>query len=346
MQKPNFMTRVFFWLMLGLLSTFFAEFLSGSAPDFLLTAFGYWGIFPIYMLHTVLLASLILRKKRQFSLRSLYFASLLFGMYEAYITKVIWAPPWNPDGFHIANIALVETLLLVLFWHSVFSFLIPILIGETLLTDSRHLHALLPQKLQVRIGKQKTAILFGGIASILFAAAVTSIDDAISLTLLNCIAATLAILVWRFFTHKKQYDILDLLPRKWEVVVLAFLLLLVYLNFGFNLNRQVHPGFTGHLAVLALYAAIITFAIISVKTDKTRDEKFQEKAADPAAGFQMKNWFLFCGSLLISSIGINLLPEIVQELLSGMMFVVYIAAGIIFLALSIRDLGQKKPAPG
>jgi len=36
MKKPSFITRVFFWLLLGLLSTFFAEVLSGSAPYFLL----------------------------------------------------------------------------------------------------------------------------------------------------------------------------------------------------------------------------------------------------------------------------------------------------------------------
>ena len=341
MQLPGLLTRFTFWLLLGLLSTFFAEFLSGSAPDFLLTTFGYWGIFPIYWLHTVLIATLVIRKNRSFSLRSLYLASLLFGMYEAYITKVIWEPHWKPDGFHIANIAVVETLLLVLFWHSVFSFLLPLFIGEMLLTDSRHLSELLPQKWRSGLGKQKTNILFGLIASILFANAAASAEDALYLALINCFATTLAILVWRLFTRKKLYDLIDLLPRKWEAIVLAVLLLLVYLNFGFNLNRHVHPGIKGHIAVLMLYAVIILTTSFSIRKDKsTHIDKPQEHKI-PANFFSMKNWFVFCISLISSSVLINLLPEIVQELLAGAMFVVYIVLGIFFLGKSIFELFSK-----
>ena len=58
--------------------------------------------------------------EKPFSLRTLYFVSLLFGMYEAYITKVLWSPPWNPGSLRIAGIALAETTLLVFFWHAVF----------------------------------------------------------------------------------------------------------------------------------------------------------------------------------------------------------------------------------
>lgn len=340
MQKPGLLTRISFWLILGLLSTFFAETLSGSAPDFLLTSFGYLGIFPIYCLHTLLLASFVICKQHRFSLRSLFFASLLFGMYEAYITKVLWFPPWNPETPRIANVAVFETLLLVFFWHAIFSFIIPLFISEYLLAKSSRLHNALPEKWKERVSQPKMVILFGFIASILLGNSVPTAAEGIGITLINLFAVSAAILLWRLFTRKKSYDLVDLLPHKIELIILGVLLLVVYLNFGFTLNRQIHPGFIGHTAILAMYAGIIFLTLRSVRNDREKmpTELVQPTSFDSVPAFQLKHWFLFCGTLLAGVILINLIPQEFQDLLAGFMFLLYSGLGVVFFFISLKNL--------
>ncbi|MGD0707788.1 MAG: hypothetical protein ABSA51_04985 [Anaerolineaceae bacterium] len=93
--RPPFFTRLLFWLILGLFSTFFAEVVSASSPFVFFTAFGLIGTYPIYLLHTLVLGTLVIRRGKVVSLQALYFAGGIFGLYEAYITKVLWSPPWN-----------------------------------------------------------------------------------------------------------------------------------------------------------------------------------------------------------------------------------------------------------
>ena len=74
MNQPTKTLRFVFWILLGFLSTFFAEALSGASPDFFFKDFGYIGIFPIYALHSLLLAALVIRKDGRFR-----FANALSG---------------------------------------------------------------------------------------------------------------------------------------------------------------------------------------------------------------------------------------------------------------------------
>lgn len=97
-----------FWIILAAFSTFFAEVFSGSDMFPFFHSWGLLVVVPLYGLHILLLASLVYRAPRlQFS--SLIFAGLIFGLYEAYLTKVLWAPPWG-DPVIIAGVAPIETL--------------------------------------------------------------------------------------------------------------------------------------------------------------------------------------------------------------------------------------------
>ena len=121
--------KYLFWLNLGLLSTFFAEVISGSD---LFPFFHPWGILlvvPLYLLHTLIMITLVYRLGRP-TLPALYFAGTLFGLYEAYITKVLWNPDWG-EVFKLAEIAVFEVLVLVFFWHTWMSFIFPLLAAET-----------------------------------------------------------------------------------------------------------------------------------------------------------------------------------------------------------------------
>ena len=341
-EKPHFFSKLVFWILIGLLSTFFAEVLSGSAPNFLMTAFGYWGIFPIYCLHTLFLASLIMTRKRPFSLRTLFLTSLLFGMYEAYITKVLWKPSWNPATFAIAEIAVAETLLLVFYWHAIFSFLIPLFVGENLLADSNHIMCLLPKQWQERILKPRIIALFGLYSSLLLAAAATSVEDSFGLSFFNCLVLTILILIWRVFTRRKHYDLIELLPSGKGLIPFILLLALIYLIFGFNLSLDALPGPIGHIAILVMYILFIVLIRRSAKKDLIELPPLVAMDGEREERFGLKEWLLFCVMFIAGSILVNLLPDAIQELLTGMVFISGIGLGIWFFALSLRDLFGKR----
>ena len=54
-------TKLFFWLILGTLSVFFAEVAGGSAPFPFYDAWGLYAVLPLYTLHIVFLAFAVMR---------------------------------------------------------------------------------------------------------------------------------------------------------------------------------------------------------------------------------------------------------------------------------------------
>ncbi|GAB4521765.1 MAG: hypothetical protein Fur0018_02610 [Anaerolineales bacterium] len=90
-------------------------------------------------------------------LAALTFGGMLFGLYEAYNTKVLWMPGWGDASLYLGNLALVETLVLVFWWHPWFSFITPLVLAERLLTGSREIVNALPLRLR-RFGVFMTAV--------------------------------------------------------------------------------------------------------------------------------------------------------------------------------------------
>lgn len=120
-------------LLIGALSMFFAEVLSGSSVLWFLTPWAWLVPFWLYLAHMVLFVNLALRFGR-LSLLSLYLWGVLFGLYESWITKVTWAgyagadPGWGT----VLGFSFPEVLIVVLFWHPVFSWILPLFCFEVL----------------------------------------------------------------------------------------------------------------------------------------------------------------------------------------------------------------------
>lgn len=341
MNRPKIILIFLFWVLFGFLSTFFAEALSGSAPDFFFTSFGYFGIFPIYALHSLLLASLVIGRQKPFSLRTLYLTSLLFGMYEAYITKVLWEPPWNANAFRIANVAVVETNLLVFFWHSIFSFILPLFWIEGLALSTHQLSTLLPEKWRKRLVSFRGAGLTGMLGGILAGSSIGNPDDAIVIMLANCLIISLMFAMWKLITRKRSYKLANLLPRKGSAIVLGILLAIDYLIFGLQLRREVQPGFIGQAAVLVLYAAIGLSIFLSMRKDQ---RQLEQQHNSPARSYTWKHWLIFCLSLCVSTVLVNLIPANFKELITGAILLIATGSGIILLAVSIIYLFRTKPS--
>lgn len=263
-------------------------------------------------------------------------------MYEAYITKVLWSPPWQPDVFRVGGVAVAETILLVFFWHAVISFLVPLFIGENLLTTSLHLRILLPAKWQKRLLNQKFMAVFGIIASILVGAAIPTAEEAFLIVFFDCLVVTGLILVWRFFTRERDFDLIYLLPRWKELIVIGILLTLDYVYFGLILRPEALPDVSGQLTILILYIVIIFLLILSIRKDKQVEVNKISTKTSPELTFTFRHWLIFCSAFVVATFLINFLPQEIHELLVGVVIVASITCGLLFFFLSIRSLFRKE----
>lgn len=337
-SHPSKRLKLFFWLLLGALSTFFAEVVAGSDP---FPYFRPWGILlvcPLYTLHTVVLATIVFRHgKPQFS--PLFIAGAIFGLYEAYITKVIWSPTWGAPMIPVAEIAIIEAMVLVLFWHPFLSFIIPLLVGESLLTNSREILDRLPGFFKtIFSSKTMSSLLFAALA-VLFSITHSANSASPLLALASGLSTTaflaVWIAVWRKMTIGWQYDMRALLPGKRALAVLSFLLAFLYLATGILLRPEVLPGVTGHVLVLLTYVGFILLLIRGLR--KSREEVPPEPVNSPVE-FSWKMYLVLALLFTLSSTISNL----VMGALSGVVFLavwlVGIVIGIVTLLRSVKRI--------
>ncbi len=114
-------------ILFGVLSVISAEVFSGSSP---LWMWDWWGILvvlPLYWGHGMILWNIALRYKKT-SLTHLYLLGIIYGLYESWMTKVIWVGYFGqpPQFGQFLGFAIGEFLVIALFWHAVFSFIIPL----------------------------------------------------------------------------------------------------------------------------------------------------------------------------------------------------------------------------
>ena len=247
--------KILFWLVLAAYSTFFAEVFAGSD---MFPFFNIWGIFivvPLYGLHSILLTSIIYKYGKP-TLSTLVFAGMLFGLYEAYMTKVLWQPSWDA-ALILGEVAWVEVVVLVFWWHTWFSYISPLILAEKLLTNTSEILNSLPAKLhRFYSGWQGylVLIIFGGIFQSInspsvehsFLSGFSTIGVLILLTLL-----------WKRSTRNKTYSLPELLPNKNEFRFLALWLIALYIFLGFGMFPERIPGFVGHSIVAIFYIIVI-----------------------------------------------------------------------------------------
>jgi len=317
--------KVLFWIILGAFSTFFAEVIAGSTPFPFFVPWGILIVFPLYFLHTLFFFSIVFSYGKP-TLGSLYAAGLLFGMYEAYLTKVVWTS-YSADGpmLSIGGIAIFETLLLVLFWHSVLAFMLPLLIGETYLTKSKEIAGLLPKWVRKR-GRLLFVLLliWGGLFTSVNS---PSIPISILSTLSSGVVLLLLMVLWKK-TGGDNYSMRELLPSRKACKVITIFLILMYVGYSRLLHWDKLPGFGPQLIVWTIYAALIWLLINNIRKSR------REKIAATTVSFSWKTPVLFLLLFVLSAVIGEVLHIVIVLILFSFLLVIF--PGFFLLYCSVK----------
>ncbi len=260
--------RILFWILLGLYSTFFAEIVSGSTLFPFFKPYGYFLVIPVYLLHTIFFLSIIYRYGKP-NIQTLYLGGMLFGLYEAYITKVLWAPHWT-DPLYLGGVGVLSFLLLVIWWHPLLSFITPSLIGERTLTNSSTISQYLPQRIKKIFSHQHFPKFFIGIlilSGLILGAKLETPAIPLLALLSGGIILTILTIIWRKTTNPAPLT--ELLPTKNEFIVLSGLLGIFYIITGIFIFPENFPSLKGHITIIILYIIIGTLFILNLRKGKT-----------------------------------------------------------------------------
>ncbi len=273
---PPLRTKLFFWFILSAFSVFFAEVVSGSYPMAFFNPFnpadiwGWMAILPLYGLHTLVLASVIFTGGRP-KFYALFLAGAIFGLYEAYITKVLWNPGWGAV-WYIGGVAVVELFVIALFWHPFMSFIIPLAAGEATLTSSTEILDGMPAWMRRWLTSKNIAAVF-----VLFAAWAGIVHGGQAPFPLHTILSSLIsagflmglVYLWKWTTAGRTYSMRSLLPGPRQAAVLLVPLLAIYLIFGFGIFPDRIPGAIGQAPVWALYGLLFALLYIAIRKSNT-----------------------------------------------------------------------------
>ena len=256
---------------LSLTSVYFAEVISGSFKYPLYDFWGYLGVIPIYGLHTIVLLFIIKQstKDKAISLSVLYFAGVLFGLYEAYLTKVLWTG-LSSDAFIFLNIAVFDFIVLVFFWHPIFSFIIPVIVFEALAAKDSTVFDGVPIKLKKLITKQ-TIVLVLILIGIIQALNSPNIVIALSSSLGTAIPMVLLYWVIQKNNLSKRFNLLDILPDKKEFIICAGILLIYYIGMGLVQTPEALT-FKNQVTIWIIYVIFVLIFVYKLKRNSVSQE--------------------------------------------------------------------------
>jgi hypothetical protein len=279
------------------------------------------------------LAAIVLRHPRPL-FAALFFAGALFGLYEAYITKVLWSPPWNDKPVMVGGVAVIETMLLVLFYHALMAFVVPLVAAERLLTGSGQTTVTLKPRLARWIDKRWFTAVFAASCGIIQTANSPSIVHTIGSTISTSGFVLILVLLWKRATRGRQYSLSELLPRGRELAVLVFLLITQYIGLGILLRPEKLPGIGPQATIWGLYAVFILLLVLSLKQQAAQVDTV---ASEPRTPLPWQRWLLY--ALVFAATSTAFQPLAV--FLKIPIFVVLWAGGIVvgwvlFIASTLR----------
>lgn len=249
-------------LLIGSLSMLFAEIFSGASQAWFISGWGLLLTFPLYLFHVLFFLSIAFKLKR-ISLPQVYLLGVIFGLYESWITKVLWSGYFDSNGpglGTILGIGISEFPILVFFWHPIMSFIVPILVFE-LLTKKIHIsHAHVLTKTT-----KKTILIVISLMSL-----ATFIANGNKFNLLSSnislVGTLLIILVFYSLARRADLGVFNF-GRRGFIALSVYLALLYIMAFLFLLPERIPNTFVPYATILFFYLLTILLFIKSKTID-------------------------------------------------------------------------------
>ncbi|MCE5207586.1 MAG: hypothetical protein LLG42_04660 [Chloroflexi bacterium] len=329
------------WILLCALSVFFTEVVSGSTPSIFINIYGLLVTTPLYFLQLMVLLPLVFRTGKP-GMGTLYLAGALFGLYEAYITKVIWSPIDYPVDWYVGGVAVFSTLMLVLFWHPLMSWIVPLFTADGLLNSSKTLKIRLPFQWLNRVKPVFLAAVPGGIMGIIHGASISKPAPALFSALSSTLVIWLLLRLWRHETGRTVFTMTQLMPSTKQWKVFAFLLAADYIVLGFAVRPAAFPSLAGHIIVAIMYVVIGGLLLLSSKADRKLQTQTEEVQTSSAyLKISSKNWLVFSAGFVILSVIASMLQDWSRQGVHYILWGLGITAGLAMFVWVIYRLIQK-----
>jgi len=319
-------------LLIGFLSILFAEVFAGSSHLWFFSTWGLFIVWPLYMLQVVLLLTIALKVER-ISLRQLYLFGILLGLYESWVTKVIWAGYTAATGPGIGTflgMAIPEFPVLVFFWHPIMSFMLPILSFEILTGKVPQSH----EKILTRKPWKTVLIILFFVCIGTFIAR----NNGFNFLVENVAILGTLLLIFLAYLFSRKTDLDSFKLPAWGIVIAAVYLAVLYIgSFIFISPERIPHTILPYITVLAFYAIAILFISMS-KRSGTKLVELKEHH------YSWKHLLIFA-LVLIASTNFFSLFQGVADVVFRASYYILILAGIsmFFCALFVSIREKIKP---
>lgn len=315
---PNAILRLY----AGILSFMCAEVLLGASMLWAFKPWTYIVTFPLYLIHILFFYSVAHHCKRK-TLPDLYLFGVLFGLYETWVTKVVWAGYVGNNGFAAGSFmghGLHETLGLVLFFHPVMSFLLPLALMGFLFPS-----------LQNELGSKKTFFAKNKTFQFLFIFCFTClafgpsrIFSAPSDILLHWLPTLIVIVggykIASLIITKNLPENVHLWLSKKATIGMGIFVLFTYIVTYFTLRPEHLPNIGIQLLTLVIYGIIITL-ILFKKTDSSDQQPLQ------LAPKELLRWFFLFILATTTFYGLKMAAPQFVDIFGNVGFLLMIPAG-------------------
>lgn len=319
--------KLLWYLLLSTIGVFHAEVLSWSSPDVLYNPFNFLLITPVYAVHYVLFGDLIRRYGRG-NHKVLYVFGCLTGMYETFITKVYWSPPWNPEGAGPLGVAWLELLWIGFTWHAFMSFLIPFRLMDGLFSPgngkpfrARDLRAVL------LVTPAMGAVLGYGFGF--------TLESMLPSVLLSLLVITLLAVTFMKGARRWGFTSPDQLAfgRRGRWLAVGFFSS-VYIGYGIFLRPEFLPLGLPLVPILLIYAGLVYLAVTLLRSSREARPVTSLHVLTPGVSLRyLLLYVLAFGAFFLAFGGVNALaPSVLQV---GALVLMIAGAGLPVVLLSI-----------
>jgi hypothetical protein len=309
---PSFVTRLIQFLLIGTLSVFFTEVFAGSSPLWFVNWWGILVVFPLYFMHLMFFLNVAIRTRRT-SVGHLYLFGVLIGLYESWITKVLWVgypSIREPLMGTFLGIASLEFSVLVFFWHPVFAFVLPIFVFEalTLSSSQDQVRDKILESHFSSLRRSKQVLLLMAFFIVL-GAGFLSLNTGHNAVVADAAVLGNTVLVSSLFLlARKKPDSFSIhslrLGKKGLAFTVTYLFFLYTLSFLF-LEPQHIPDKPLPILVIVVFYALMGLLIKLSPVDKA----VSDRSPIPLRLFSPRDFFMFCLLLFLLTTFFSITPQ-------------------------------------